>query len=105
MESSPRLKTFVRALNDNPNQPGVAVSPKMQVRGLNFYYGTARALEAIDLDIHAHRITALIGPSGCGKSTLLRALNRINDLVPKSRAAGEILLDGENILAPNVDVV
>ncbi|MBI5301628.1 MAG: phosphate ABC transporter ATP-binding protein [Chloroflexi bacterium] len=77
----------------------------MQVKNLNFYYGTHRALENISLDIFEHRITALIGPSGCGKSTLLRALNRMNDLVPKTRAEGEVLLDGENIIAPNVDVV
>jgi phosphate transport system ATP-binding protein len=63
-----------------------------------------RALADINLDIYEHRITALIGPSGC-KSTLLRALNRMNDLVPKTRAEGKILLDDENILAPNVDVV
>ncbi|MCX7839463.1 MAG: phosphate ABC transporter ATP-binding protein PstB, partial [Anaerolineae bacterium] len=77
----------------------------MQVRNLNFYYGNFRALLDIHLDIFEHRITALIGPSGCGKSTLLRSLNRMNDLIPNARATGEILLDGENILSPQVDVV
>ncbi len=103
---TPQLKSFVRALRDNPNQAeNVVPSIKMQVRGLDFYYDTAKALESIHLDIFEHRISALIGPSGCGKSTLLRALNRMNDLVPKARADGQILLDGENILAPNIDVV
>jgi phosphate transport system ATP-binding protein len=77
----------------------------MQVSQLNFYYGNHRALENINLDIFEHRITALIGPSGCGKSTLLRTLNRMNDLVPKTRAEGKVVLDGEDILLPTVDVV
>ncbi len=102
----PKIKSFQRALGDNAhvNETPMATI-KMQIKRLNFYYGAHRALEAINLDVYANCITALIGPSGCGKSTLLRALNRMNDLVPQSRAEGEILLDGENTLAPNVDVV
>jgi ABC-type phosphate transport system ATPase subunit len=57
------------------------------------------------MDIIANKITAIIGPSGCGKSTLLRSLNRMNDLVPNVRADGQVLLDGENIYAPGVDIV
>ncbi len=103
---TPQLKSFVRALRENPHQDeGTAGAIKLQVRDFSFYYGASQALADINLAIHEHRITALIGPSGCGKSTLLRALNRMNDLVPKTRAEGKILLDGENILAPNVDVV
>src|SRR5574341_572331 len=64
-----------------------------------------RALARNDLDVPEHRITAIIGPSGCGKSTLLRALNRMTDLVPKARAEGQVLLDGEDILGATVDVV
>jgi len=105
-DTMPRIKSFDRALGDNVHAHGTTMTTvKMQIKQLNFYYGTHRALEAINLDVFANRITALIGPSGCGKSTLLRALNRMNDLVPKSRAEGEILLDGANIIAPNVDVV
>lgn len=105
-EETQRIKSFVRALNDNVHSDESTTSPvKLQVKDLNFYYGSHRALEAINLDVFEHRITALIGPSGCGKSTLLRALNRMNDLVPQTRAEGQILLDDENILAPNVDVV
>ena len=78
---------------------------KMAAKGLNFYYGDFRALIDISLDFYTHQVTALIGPSGCGKSTLLRCLNRMNDLIPYSRAEGEIRLDGENIYDPSVDVV
>jgi phosphate transport system ATP-binding protein len=77
---------------------------KLSVRGLDFFYGQHRALKNINLDLHTNRVTAFIGPSGCGKSTLLRVLNRMYDLYPKQRAEGEVLLDGENLLDPRVDV-
>ena len=77
----------------------------MSTKSLDFYYGDFHALHDISLDFMAHEVTALIGPSGCGKSTLLRCLNRMNDLIPYSRANGEILLDGQDIYDPNVDVV
>jgi phosphate transport system ATP-binding protein len=82
----------------------LAASAKIDVRNLDFFYGDARALKSIDLALEANRVTAFIGPSGCGKSTLLRVLNRMYDLYPGQRATGEVLLDGENILAPGVDV-
>ena len=104
--ASPKIRAFTRALNDNLHENETSsASIKMQVQKMNFYYGNNRALEDINIDFWEHRITALIGPSGCGKSTLLRALNRMNDLVPKARAEGKIILDGDDILAPNVDVV
>ncbi|MFZ5571074.1 MAG: phosphate ABC transporter ATP-binding protein PstB [Thermodesulfobacteriota bacterium] len=78
---------------------------KMQSRGLNFFYGGSQALHDIHLDFLSHQVTALIGPSGCGKSTFLRCLNRMNDLIPKTRVTGELLLDGRNIYAPDIDVV
>jgi len=78
---------------------------KMDAKNLNFYYGDFRALTDISLEFYSNQVTALIGPSGCGKSTLLRCLNRMNDLIPYSRAEGEIRLDGENIYDAGVDVV
>jgi phosphate transport system ATP-binding protein len=75
-----------------------------QVRDLDFYYGTFKALIDISIDIHTQSVTALIGPSGCGKSTFLRCLNRMNDTIPNTRIEGEILLDGEDIYAPDVDL-
>jgi phosphate transport system ATP-binding protein len=78
---------------------------KISVRDLNFYYGDSRALSDIAMDVPANRITALIGPSGCGKSTFLRCLNRMNETIPGTRVEGSVLLDGEDIYAPGVDVV
>jgi phosphate transport system ATP-binding protein len=78
---------------------------KIEVNELNFYYGSALALSQISMDIQAQRITALIGPSGCGKSTFLRCLNRMNDTIQGTRVQGRILLDGQDIYAPDVDVV
>ena len=101
-----KIRAFTRALDDNLHEnEATSASIKMQVQQMSFYYGSTRVLEDISIDFWEHRITALIGPSGCGKSTLLRALNRMNDLVPRSHAEGKIILDGENILAPDVDVV
>ncbi len=81
-----------------------APPPKVSVQSLDFFYGKTRALKNISLALTANRVTAFIGPSGCGKSTLLRVLNRMYDLYPGQRAEGEVLLDGENILDPAVDV-
>ena len=78
---------------------------KIEVTELDFYYGVKRALSAISLHIQANKITALIGPSGCGKSTFLRCLNRMNDTIEGTRVTGRILLDGEDIYAPSVDIV
>jgi phosphate transport system ATP-binding protein len=80
------------------------IETKFRVRGLECYYGRFRALHGNDIDIPARRITALIGPSGCGKSTFLRSLNRMNDEIPGARIAGRVLLDGQDIYSPRVDV-
>jgi phosphate transport system ATP-binding protein len=82
-----------------------ATSVKMSVKEVNFFYGNFQALRNINFEIPARRITAIIGPSGTGKSTFLRLLNRISDLTPGSRVAGQINFDGQNILDPMVDVV
>ncbi len=74
---------------------------KIDIRGLNFYYGRFHALHDISMGIREKCVTAFIGPSGCGKSTLLRCLNRVYDLYPRQRAEGEIILDGRNILDRN----
>ena len=78
---------------------------KMATKKLNFYYRDFQALHEISLNFYTNQVTALIGPSGCGKSTLLRCLNRMNDLIPYSRAKGEVLLDNQDIYNPDVDVV
>jgi len=81
-----------------------ASADKIQVRNLNFYYGKYHALKNINLDIAKNQVTAFIGPSGCGKSTLLRTFNKMYSLYPDQRAEGDILLDGENILATQQDI-
>ena len=78
---------------------------KIEVRDLNFYYGSKQALTGITLEIPAHRVTAFIGPSGCGKSTLLRCLNRMNELIPETHLEGDVLVDGQDIYAPDADPV
>ncbi len=78
---------------------------KISARNLNFYYGKSQALFDNNLDIEANRITAVIGPSGCGKSTHLRIYNRIFELYREQHAEGEVLIDGKNILAPDVDLL
>ena len=79
--------------------PALHDAPKLKVRGLDFFYGSSRALRDVTIDIPTNAVTAVIGPSGCGKSTLLRAINRIYELYPGQRAEGEIELDGRNVLS------
>jgi phosphate transport system ATP-binding protein len=77
---------------------------RIQVKNLNFFYGTKQALFDVSLGFRRQSVTALIGPSGCGKSTLLRTLNRMYSLYPHQRAEGQVLLDGEDVLARGVDL-
>jgi phosphate transport system ATP-binding protein len=78
---------------------------KIDVRGVNFFYGPKQALFNVSIPVRICQTTALIGPSGCGKSTFLRTLNRMNDLIPGTRTEGEAILDEENIYAKTTDVV
>jgi phosphate transport system ATP-binding protein len=78
---------------------------KIQVEALDFYYARSQALRNVSLSIRERQITAFIGPSGCGKSTFLRALDRMNDIIDGARTEGQVLMDGEDIYGPEVDVV
>ena len=78
---------------------------RVKADNINFFYGSKKALNGINMDIYANKVTALIGPSGCGKSTFLRLINRMNDLVTSSRVEGQLLLDNKNIFDKDVDVV
>jgi len=78
---------------------------KITVEKLSFFYGPKRALTGVSIGIPERQITALIGPSGCGKSTFLRCLNRMNDTIRGTRVEGSVLLDGQDVYAPDADVV
>ncbi len=78
---------------------------KLVTRNLRFFYGSVQALSDISMSIPVNRVTALIGPSGCGKSTFLRCLNRMNDMIEKTRVEGDVLLDGNDVYKPGTDVV
>jgi len=84
--------------------PLIDDAARVSIRGLNFYYGATHALKNINIDYADKKTTAMIGPSGCGKSTLLRVLNRMYDLYPGQRAEGEVMIGGENIIAPGQDL-
>lgn len=75
-----------------------------QIKNLDFYYGSFLALNQINMNIQQCKVTALIGPSGCGKSTFLRCLNRMNDTIPGTHVLGQILLEGKDIYAPDIDL-
>ena len=77
---------------------------KIEVKDINFYYGGFHALKNISMEVEQNKVVAFIGPSGCGKSTFLRLFNRMNDLIPDTRLTGQILIDGKDIYAPNIEV-
>jgi len=90
---------------DGAEAAAPARRPKIEARGVDFFYGATQALHDVSLAAADCQVTALIGPSGCGKSTFLRLINRMNDLIPGTRVAGRLLLDGEDIYDSRVDVV
>ncbi|HYA73000.1 MAG TPA: phosphate ABC transporter ATP-binding protein PstB [Roseiarcus sp.] len=94
----------VKAQVHGSGDPAETMKDKVIIRDLNFFYGQSKALKEVSMPLRERKVTAFIGPSGCGKSTLLRVLNRMYDLYPGQRAEGEVLLDGENILAPDLDL-
>jgi phosphate transport system ATP-binding protein len=100
---------FVPPRSEHPNvrqsELPVSAQAKIEVRQLSFFYGRVKALHDITLNIPERMVMAFIGPSGCGKSTFLRALNRMNDTIPGTRAVGEVSIDGRDIYAPGTDVV
>jgi phosphate transport system ATP-binding protein len=89
----------------NSSGEAPAEKAKISVRGLSFFYGDQQALYDNDLEVPEGKVTAIIGPSGCGKSTHIRVYNRIFELYRDQRATGRVLLDGENLLAPSLDLI
>ena len=103
-QAAARLTMPLVPSDPDVREPEMMPSQKAVIRNVDFFYDSFRALKKISLPLHDKRVTAFIGPSGCGKSTLLRILNRIYELYPGQRATGEVLVDGENILAPGLDL-
>ena len=105
MSSTTTATNTQQAIATAASKPAAALNtPRLAVRNLDFYYGSNHALKSIQLDLPEKQVTGMIGPSGCGKSTLLRVLNRMYDLYPGQRATGEVMMDGQNILAPDTDL-
>jgi phosphate transport system ATP-binding protein len=101
---SPGIRTDVLHRSD-AGESSKAQEVRIAARKFNFWYGSHKALRDISMDMYAQSVTAIIGPSGCGKSTFLRSLNRMNDVIANIRMEGEITIDGQNIIAPDIDVV
>jgi phosphate transport system ATP-binding protein len=81
------------------------MAQRIDVKDVNIYYGSFKAVEDVSMTIEARSVTAFIGPSGCGKSTVLRTLNRMHEVIPGARVEGSIELNGQNLYAPNTDAV
>jgi phosphate transport system ATP-binding protein len=75
----------------------------VRANNLSVYYGSNQVISEVDLEVARHKITAIIGPSGSGKSTLLRCFNRMNDLIPSFRMSGQVLFEGRDLYAAEVD--
>ncbi len=94
-----------RRQKDQVEEDNTTKELKVKVRDFSFYYGSKQALQNINMQIAPNEVTALIGPSGCGKTTFLRTINRMNDLIPGTKVEGEVVVSGQNIYQPAVDVV
>ncbi|NOQ94014.1 MAG: phosphate ABC transporter ATP-binding protein [Methylophaga sp.] len=102
-------QSAARAIDINSMQRGSKMNLEaeevcLQVKGFNLFYGDKQALHGVNMTIPKNRVTAFIGPSGCGKSTLLRCFNRMNDLIDSVSIEGDMLLDGNDLNAPSVNV-
>ncbi len=111
---TPSIRSLNSAIQDRAALTPLTVSlpqddspvvAKMRTENMDFYYGSFRALKNVSITIAHRQVTALIGPSGCGKSTFLRTLNRMNDLIDRTRLTGQVMLDNADIYDRKVDVV
>ncbi len=101
IEAIKREETFAPAVHKSLADE----EPVLQIRDFCLYYGSNKALHSVSMIVPKGKVTALIGPSGCGKSTLLRSVNRLNDLIDGVRVEGDMLLGGESVYHPSVDVI
>jgi len=101
MEDSTSAPESRKPVSNAPEAANPA--PAFRSRKLSIFYSNKPAIKDVTLDVPSRKVTAIIGPSGCGKSTFLRALNRMHELVPHTRVEGEVLFEGQNLYAPNLD--
>lgn len=100
-----------QSLNEEAGEIGekpvdaIAAETKVNIKDLELFYGSFKALHGVSISIPAKQVTAFIGPSGCGKSTLLRSINRMNDLIVGVRITGSVQIDEQDIYAPGVDLI
>lgn len=99
------LQVSEELVDDRPAHPPADGPIKIKAQKVNVHYGEKQAIFDLNVDIPQHSVTAFIGPSGCGKSTFLRCINRMNDTIPICKVTGDILIDGEDIYNPDLDVV
>jgi phosphate transport system ATP-binding protein len=104
MMTTIEMERIATPVNREPAASGKGTS-KISVQNFDFYYGPAKVLHSINLEVPDRQVTALIGPSGCGKTTFIRSINRMNDIIPNARAKGTIAIDGRDIYAADTDVV
>ncbi len=106
MTTAPSIPSLSDVARRSASAQSLPETPfKIEVDRLSFFYGEKRALEDISIGMRANKVTAFIGPSGCGKSTFLRTLNRMNDIIPRTRIDGAVKIDGQDIYASGTDVV
>jgi phosphate transport system ATP-binding protein len=105
MQKEREVGALKEGITMSSSADAVVLDSKMKVRGLRAGFGKTEVIKGIDLDLPKKRITAIMGPSGCGKTTFIRCLNRIHELTPGAKVQGEVILDGEDIYAPQVDPV
>jgi phosphate transport system ATP-binding protein len=101
-----KVKVTSKSLDHRTDPADMIDHPiRLTARDVTVHYGAKQALHGISIDIPDRAVTAFIGPSGCGKSTFLRCINRMNDTIEGARVGGKIALDGQDIYAPDLDVV
>jgi phosphate transport system ATP-binding protein len=103
--ANPDPTVMERVEKPTERHPTAETAPRLtfEVKNLSLWYGEKRAISDVTLDIPSNAVTAIIGPSGCGKSTFIRCLNRMHELVPKTRIKGSVLLQGEDLYSSAVD--
>jgi phosphate transport system ATP-binding protein len=109
LDAPPTARTLAPRITVEPRQPVSRPAgndePAIEVRDFSFWYGDVQALQGVSFTVPRRAVTALIGPSGCGKSTFLRSVNRMNDLIPETRASGDLIVEGTSVYGSGIDLV